>query len=352
MAAVAPATRLVVRTATGSSALELLDERWDELLRDQPLPNPTLGSTWLRALARWETGTPLVAVAEQDGRLRAAAALELRRRGRLAPVVATWLGPVEQQFSADVLGEPEAAAAIVDAVLEHADVLTVGAPASGVAPAAVAAAAPWRVATTSGPRWILRCPAPRLEHVRREVARDLRHAASLGAGVESRIRQRPEDVAPALERMFRLHRARWRDRPGETPRFATTARHRAWNRDIFLRLAAGGDVRLVEVVEDGAVVAASLGLRCGSGALAHTTAMRPGGALHNPGLVAALVRYEALAADGAAAIDLGVSSCAPGSPKARLGPEPDPIVLLFAASSPLRQRALLGLQRAARRLRS
>jgi len=41
-----------VTTATGRAALELLDDRWDELLGLQPLPNPTLSSTWLRQLAR------------------------------------------------------------------------------------------------------------------------------------------------------------------------------------------------------------------------------------------------------------------------------------------------------------
>lgn len=350
MAVAAPATFARLRAATGDAALDLLDERWDELLRRQALPNPTLGTTWLRALAQWHTGTPLVLVAEDEGRVVAGAALEVRRHGRLAPSVATWLGPVEQQFSPDMLGAPEAAAALVAAAFEHADVLTLGTPATGVAGAAAAVAAPWRSVTTSGPRWVLPCPAPRLAYVHREVARDLRHAARLGARIETRVSASPDEVAPALERLFRLHRARWSERPGETPRFATSARHRSWNRDVFLRLAAAGDVRLAEVFEDGTLVAASLGLARGRGGLAHTIAARPGGALHRPGLVATLVRYEALAEAGVTEIDLGVSSCTPGSPKARLGPEPDPIVLLFAASSPVRQRALLGLQRARRRL--
>ena len=104
VAAVAPArtrTGLTVVVETGEGGLAMLDDRWDDLVARQPLPNPLLTAAWLRELARWRTGLPFVVAAESDGTLVAGAALELRRPGgRLGPTVATWLGPVEQIISA------------------------------------------------------------------------------------------------------------------------------------------------------------------------------------------------------------------------------------------------------------
>jgi CelD/BcsL family acetyltransferase involved in cellulose biosynthesis len=341
-----------VRLETGPAALELLDEPWDELLRRVPLPNPLLSATWLRALARWQTGTPLVAVAEREGRLVAGAALELRRPGgRLGPHVATWLGPIEQLCSADLLVDPErpqAGEAVIEAVLEQVDVLSIGTPASGGAARTLAAVAPWRRETTFSERWLLSGPPPRLDYVRRQAGYDLRRAARRGAEVEVRVAAEPDDVARALTRLFRVHRDRWRERPDEQARIATTQVHRGWNLRTIVAMAARGNVRLVEVVEDGRTVAASLGLLHGCGGLAHTTAVRVGGVLRQPGHLAALARFEALAQAGATAIDLGHGAGEPGGPKRRLGPEPDPLVMLFAARSPSRQHRY----EAVRRLRS
>jgi CelD/BcsL family acetyltransferase involved in cellulose biosynthesis len=345
-----------VRTATGAAGLELLDERWDDLLARQPLPNPTLSATWLRELARWRTGLPFVVVAETQGRLVAGAALELRRGRGLSPRVATWLGPVEQHFSPDLLADPAVpggAEAVVAAVLGEADVLSIGAPASGPAAAALDRVAPWRRAITTGERWLLPWPAPRLDYARSRVAHDLRRAARLGVAVEIRVAAEPEEVARTLARLFRIHRDRWRDRPGETPRFATTRVHRLWNLRTVAAMAAGGHVRIIEVLEDGRPVAGNLGFVHAHGAVGHTQAIRLGGALREPGHVAMLAGLEALAEAGAVGIDLGVTSAEPGSPKARLGPTPDPIRLLLAAASPRRQRAyetIRQLRNAGRRL--
>src|SRR5206468_2213040 len=63
-----------VRVARGPAACELLDERWDALVRRQALPNPTLSSAWLRALVPAERGK-FVAIAVFSGeRLVAGAA--------------------------------------------------------------------------------------------------------------------------------------------------------------------------------------------------------------------------------------------------------------------------------------
>src|SRR5665647_739919 len=157
-------TPLTVTTVTGSAALELLDDRWDELLGLQLLPNPTLSSTWLGQLARWQAGEPLVAVAEADGRLVGGAAFELRRRGgSLGVWVAGWLGPAEQLCSPDLLvhpAHPEAAEAIVAAVLAVGDAVALAAPAAGPTARALRVVAPWSRAEELGRRWTLPWPPP------------------------------------------------------------------------------------------------------------------------------------------------------------------------------------------------
>ena len=338
----ARAPALSVRLETGPAALALLDERWDGLLERTSLPNPLLSTTWLRALTRWHTGEPLVAVADMGGTVVAGAALEVSRRGgRLGPRVATWLGPPELMCSADLLVDPDrpqAGEAVLAAVLEEVDSLSVGAPASGGAARALATVAPWRSAAVYNARWLLPWPPPRLEYVRQRTAGDRRRAERLGATIEVRVASSPEELGPALARLYRVHRDRWRDRPDAQARLATTRFHRHWNTAVLTELAAAGSVRLVEVVEDGRTVGACLGLLHGTGGLAHTLAVRPGGHLREPGLLAALVRAEALAAAGAQTVDLGHGAAEPGSPKARLGPTPDPLAMLFAARSPARQR--------------
>ncbi len=327
---------------TGAGALALLDDRWDDLVARQPLPNPLLSAAWLRELARWRTGLPFVVVAESDGTLVAGAALELRRPGgRLGPTVATWLGPVEQIISADMLGDagaPSAAEAVAAAVLDKADILSIGAPADGIAARALAAVAPWRSVTITAERWIASCQPAALAHARKRAAYELRWAAKRGAEVEIRVACEPDDVAAALVRLFRLNRVRWRDRADETPRFATTHAHRAWNRHAVAALAELGRARVIEVVEDGRMVAGSLSFVHGHGGLGHTQGMQLGGTLREPGHIAVLAAVDALAEAGAGAVDLAYGSGHPGGPKQRLGATGDPLAMIVAASSARRQR--------------
>ncbi|HEX7525640.1 MAG TPA: GNAT family N-acetyltransferase [Gaiellaceae bacterium] len=347
-----------VRVETGGAALALLDERWDDLVARQPLPNPLLSATWLRELACWQTGLPLVAVAESQGELVAGAALELRRPGgRLGPTVATWLGPVEQLFSADMLADPrrpEAIEEVAAAVLDEADVLTIGAPSARVAAHALAVVAPWRSATDTAERWIASCAPAELEYARKRAAYELRWSARRGAEVQISVAREPAEVAAALERLFRLNRVRWRDRLDETPRFATTQAHRRWNRRAVAAMAELGRVRIVEVVEDGRVVAGCLGFVYADGGLAHTQGMRLGGTLREPGQVVILAIVEALGEAGATAVDLGYGSGQPGGPKQRLGTTGDPMSMIVAARSGGLQRpyeAMRWLRNAARAAR-
>jgi CelD/BcsL family acetyltransferase involved in cellulose biosynthesis len=338
-----------VRVETGDAALALLDDRWDDLVARQPLPNPLLSATWQRELARWRTGLPLVAVAASQGELLAGAALELRRPGgRLGPTVVTWLGPVEQLMSADMLADPrrpEAVEAVAAAVLDEADVLTIGASSDGVAAHALAVVAPWRRMTDTAERWIASCAPAALEHARKRTDYELRWSARRGAEVEIRVASKPAAVAAALVRLFRLNRVRWRDRPDETPRFATTQAHRLWNRRAVAAMAELGRVRLVEVVEDGRVVAGCLGFVHADGGLAHTQGMRLGGTLRVPGQVVMLAIVEALGEAGAIAADFGYGSGQPGGPKHRLRTTPDPMAMIVAARSARLQRPYEAMRR-------
>ena len=344
------AERTGVGVATGAAALELLDDEWDRLLHRQRLPNPTLCATWLRHLARWDTGLPLVVVAESGGRLVAGAALELHRpTGRFGPALATWLGPAEQLQSPDVLvdpGVPRAGEAVLDAVLGVADLLHVAAPASGPAARALAAVAPWHRAQTIEQRWIVACPPPRLAYARRRADCELRWAERRGAQIDVRVAREPGDVAVALEHLFRLHRFRWDGRADLNGRFASTARHRAWNRDAIAAMAAEGRVRTAEVIENGRTLGACVGFVAGSGGIAHTQAMRSDGILREPGHIALRACVEALGEAEALAVDLSIGGGRPGGPKTRLGSQPEPVLALFAASSAARQRPSEALRRA------
>ena len=355
-AAAQPRAACAISVETGDAALALLDDRWDDLVARQPLPNPLLSAAWLRELARWRTGLPFVVAAASENTLVAGAALELRRPGgSLGPTVATWLGPVEQTFSADMLvnsSMSSAAEAVAAAVFEKADFLSINAPADGVAARALAVVAPWRHTTSSAERWIASCEPAALQYARKRAAYELRWATRRGAETEIRVAREPAEVAAALERLFRLNRVRWHDRPDETPRFATTRAHRAWNRRAIAALAELGRARAVEVVEDGRVVAGILGFVQGHGGLAHTQGMQLGGTLREPGQVAMLAIVDALAEAGAVAVDLGWGSGQAGGPKQRLGSASDPMESIFAARSALRQRpyeTMRRLRNAARR---
>jgi CelD/BcsL family acetyltransferase involved in cellulose biosynthesis len=335
---------VTVVVETGTTALRLLDGRWDELVARQRVPNPTLSAAWLRALAEWPGGTPLVAVAEADGRLEAGIALQLRRRAGLR--TATWLGPVEQLCSPELLADrPEAGAAVLAAALEHTDVLTLAAAEGWPTIPALAAAAPWHRREPLGLRWWTAWPPERHDYACRRAGRHLRRAERLGAAVDVRVAAAPGEVSAALVRLFRLHRARWDARGDETLRFARTHALRRWNARAVSTLAAYGRVRIAEVVEDGRIVASCLGLLHGHGALGHTQAIATGTTINEAGHIALLACLEALADAGATVVDLGPGRGQPGSPKHRLGPEAAPVFELFATRTPSAQRVLATAQR-------
>lgn len=313
-----------VRVETGESATTLFDERWDALVRAQPLPNPTLSALWLRHLLELEPGEPVSITVEQDGVVLAAGAFGLYRpAGRAGPTFARWLGGHRQWFSPELLVEPSApgaGAAVFDALLGVANVVHLPAPEGGAAATALRARAASVSELTGADGWTTPLPPPGLEKALKLFREDLRRATRLGAEVTVETVSDAEQVLGALERLFVLHAERWRALGGEIARFSGTDALRAWHRRVLAEAAAHDGVRIAEVREDGNLVASCMALSVGSGAVGHTTAIRPGGKLRRPGHAAQLHLLLALEAAGVEEIDLGTGACAPGSPKATLGP--------------------------------
>ena len=345
-----------VRTDAGESCRSLFDDRWDELVGRQPLPNPTLSATWLRHLVEWEKGRPVAIVVEQDGALVAAGAFGLYRpAGRVGPTFARWLGDYRQWFSPDILvdpGVPGAGETVVDTLLGLADVVHLPAAEHGAAYAALGTQVPWLTELPGAESWITPLPPPRMEKALTRFERDCRRAARRGAQVKVSLASSPGEVVVALERLFVLHAERWRMRGGEIPRFSTTEAHRAWYRRVIAAMAERGEALIAEVIENGEQFGAELALATGRGGVMHTTAVRLGGKLDEPGRASKLQLFRALEEAGVQAVDLGCGACEPGSPKSAVGPTRVLVKRLLAADSRTSQHALdavLGLRGLVRR---
>ncbi|HSP72152.1 MAG TPA: GNAT family N-acetyltransferase [Gaiellaceae bacterium] len=335
---------LSVTSGAGPAGLALLDARWDELVAQQDLPAPTSGAAWLQALAAADRGRPFVATAEAGGRLVAGGAFSLRTpKAAPRPVVATWLGTEPFWYSPELLVDPElprAGVAILDEVLARADLVHVAAASDGPTAAALLERLPWAKVEPGAEGWILPLPPPRLEHAEAKAAYTARRAERLGAKLEVRRWRDAVDVAPALERLFELHEARWRGRSDAIPSFSSTRETTEWHRAVIAAAARLQRARIVEVWEDGILVASVLGLLHGRGSLFHTMAIRPGGRLRGPGHLVLLELAKELHAAGAAGMDLGWGAGEPDGPKARLGPRRVEVVRLLAARSRRMQRPL------------
>jgi CelD/BcsL family acetyltransferase involved in cellulose biosynthesis len=318
-----------VRLIEGPGAIAALDDRWDALVARQPVPNPTLTSTWLRELVAWEPGVPLVAVAEADGRLLAAGAFGVRRPGRiLGPRVATWLGTDNYWYSPDLLVDPEvpdAGIALMSSVLEHVGAVEISLPADGIAAATLRARLPQLHEEKRTDEWVTPLPPPRLEYAANRVAHVRRRAERRGAHLEEDIARSPDEVAAALERMFSIHHGRWDGKANAITRFSTTDGHREWYRRVIASMAAQDSVRIIEVREDRRLIASLLGLFAGSGAMLHLMAVDPGAHLRQPGHGSLLAWVNEAMACGATVMDLCWGAGGPNSPKSRLGPTGIPV---------------------------
>jgi CelD/BcsL family acetyltransferase involved in cellulose biosynthesis len=333
-----------VRILEGSGAFAVLGAAWDALVRAQAVPNPTMSSTWLRQLVSWEPGVPVVVLAELGDRILAGAALGIRRPlGLLGPRVATWLGTSNYHYSPDLLVDhsmPEAGTAVMDAVLGHVDAVDLSVPADGLLAKTLRRCVAIVDEQHGTDGWLMPLPPPRLDYAAHRAEYELRRAARRGAAIEMTVARRPAEIAPALERAFEIHRARWEGDPSAIQRFSSRDADRMWYRRTLGVMAEDDAVRIVEVTEDGQPVAAVVGLQMDAGSMFHIMAVSPHQHLRQPGHIALLGWVNEAAANSASVMDLGWGAGGPNSPKGRFGPERVPIVRLRCAERS-RDRILL-----------
>ncbi len=335
---------LRVHVCEADRAEELLDGRWDDLVARQPIPAPTSSAAWLRGLLELERGRPLVLALEQGDKFVAAGAFGVRKiAGSRRPCLASWLGDEPFWYSPDLLvdpQQPELGAVLIDALLDQVDAVHLAADAGGTTLRALKARVPWLEIAESAEGYVLPLPPPRGEYAEKRVAYNLRRAARLGCELSLQTASEPGAVEAALERLFALHRERWRGRTDLLPTFAATDTLTDWHRRAVLALARAGGVLIVELFEDGTLVGSVLGLIHGRGALFHTIAVHPGGRLRGPGHVVLLELARQAYASGASALDLGCGAGEQNGPKARLGPERVQVVRMLAARDRRHQRML------------
>ncbi|MGZ4407770.1 MAG: GNAT family N-acetyltransferase [Gaiellaceae bacterium] len=335
---------LRLHVCEADAAEELLDARWDDLVARQPIPAPTSSAAWVLRLLELERGRPLVLALEQRDKFVAAGAFGVRNvAGSRRPCLASWLADDPFWYSPDLLvdpQQPEFGAVLIDALLEHVDAVHLAADAGGTTVHALKARVPWMEISKSAEGYVLPLPAPRGEYAGNKAAYNLRRAARLGCELSLQTASEVGAVEAALERLFALHRERWRGRTDLVPTFAATDTLTDWHRRAVLALARDGGVRIVELFEDGTLVGSVLGLIHGRGALFHTMAVHPGGRLRGPGHIVLLELAQQAHASGASALDLGWGAGEENGPKARLGPERVQVVRMLAARDRRHQRVL------------
>jgi CelD/BcsL family acetyltransferase involved in cellulose biosynthesis len=307
-----------------------LDDAWDELVRVQNRPNPTMLAGWLREMIERDTGR-LVAmrVVDGDGRLLAAALVSTYRSvGRLGPRLARWPGDPSMWFDPDILvrpGHASAGVALVDGLLREVHALHVpcleGSALDVALRARTRAVHRWKPAEG----WTSPIPVPRDGYTRARIARDLRAAGRKNATIETAFATEPRDVSEALERLFRLHRESWSSRSESIPSFSGSSEVRAINRRAVRALAASGEAYITEIRENGEVTASGLALRVGSGLVYHTIATRRHMRLREPGHACTLATMDYAASLGVTHVDLGPGAGGPGSLKHRIGAREVPL---------------------------
>jgi CelD/BcsL family acetyltransferase involved in cellulose biosynthesis len=291
-----------VRDGEGFSALA---SEWDALVLAMPRPSPFLLHGWLRAW--WEhhgSGRDLrVHVARENGRLTGALPLYVHRR--LGVRVAGFLGD-DAAALADLLlapgAEPSTAARLAARASDGADLVDVfGLPAASRLAASPPAGELTLIERAEAPVLDLAggweaVYAERTSAKRRSLhRRRWRQLGGLGE-VTFEVARSPSELASALEEAFRLHAARWTDRP-EASGFATDSGRR-FHRAAIRALAPSGAPRIALLRVAGRAVACNYSFVLGDRMYFHELAFDPVVARWSPGQVTTLAAIEAAAADG------------------------------------------------------
>lgn len=289
-----------VATVTDERGFGAFDGDWDALVRAMPRPSPFLLHGWLVEWWRHHgAGAALrVHVARSEGRLVAALPLYVRSTAGLH--VARFLGDDACALGDLLLAEDapahsaeRVAALAAEGGQDFADLF--GLPAGS------------RLAGALGPRLTLveRSEAPVLDLAqgweavyrartsakRRNLHRRRRRQLARLGRVDVVVARTLPDLEPALEDAFRLHDARWRDRP-EASGFATAA-GRPFHRAALRALAPAGVPRIVLLRLDGRAIACNYFMLLAGRMYFHELAYDPAFAQYSPGL---LTTIEAIAA--------------------------------------------------------
>jgi CelD/BcsL family acetyltransferase involved in cellulose biosynthesis len=295
-----------ITTITDGEAFGALAAEWDPLVLAMPRPSPFLLHGWLRAW--WDEyggGRRRLAVhvAHEDGRLTGALPLFVERRFGLR--VAHVIGE-DAAALADLLIAPDAHPATADRLMEQAARDADLADVFGLA-ADSALARPLRL--------IQRAEAPvldisegwdavyrqRTSGKRRNLHRRRRRQLQELGEVTFAVAREPDELAAALEEAFRLHAARWRDRP-EASGFATAAGRR-FHRAALRALAPAGVARIALLGVGDRAVACNYFFVLGDRMYFHELAFDPEFARWSPGQVTTLDTLAAAAAEGVTRVE-------------------------------------------------
>jgi CelD/BcsL family acetyltransferase involved in cellulose biosynthesis len=276
--------RITVQEARGSEALDMLRREWQELFAAAAEPSPFVSWEWIAAWQRWlgQGRTPRVFCARAGGRLVGLLPLgEAQHWGALPSQVRVLSLLGERLVGGDYLDVLAAAGwerASASAIFEHLardesfDVLDLDGLA-GDSPSLPMIA--WRLGVDS--RFTVTvlpgqlCPFVAIEGAWDDVLKRSRRPHQFKRrfreleshpGFQARSATTPEEVGPALERLFGLHAKRWAGQGGSDAMGRPEVRD--FHRDAVGRLARAGMARIEELWIEGACRASYYGMQVGT----------------------------------------------------------------------------------------
>ncbi len=300
-----------VSTITDAAGFAALAPEWDDLVRAMRRPSPFLLHGWLLEWWRHHShrGLLTVHVAREGARLTGALPLFVERR--LGVRVAHFLGE-DAAALADVLvadgADPSTVRLLVDRAADSgADVADLfGLPEHSRLAAAAGAGRLRLLARAEAPVLDLEpgweaVYRSRTSSKRRNLHRRRRKQLSGFGEVTFEVARTLDELLPALEEAFRLHEARWLDRP-EASGFATPDGRR-FHRAALRALAPLDVARIALLRAGGRAMACNYYFLLEGRMYFHELAFDPALARWSPGQVATLDAIEAAAAEGARRVE-------------------------------------------------
>jgi CelD/BcsL family acetyltransferase involved in cellulose biosynthesis len=292
-------------TITDGDAFAALADEWDGLVLAMPRPSPFLLHGWL--LEWWRhhgRGRRLcVHVAREHGRLTGALPLFVERRFglRVARVLGEDAAALTDVLVADD-AHPQTATLLIDRArcgVDLADVFGLAADSRLGRRLTLVPRAEAPVLELAG-GWDAVYQARTSAKRRSLHRRRRRQLADLGP-VEFTVARTPAELAAGLEEAFRLHAARWRDRP-EASGFAT-ATGRSFHRAALRALAPSGVARIALLRVGGQAVACNYFFVLGDRLYFHELAFDPAFARWSPGQITTLDTLAAAGSEGVARVE-------------------------------------------------